>query len=56
MVIAYSKMQLRLQIVMGKLEHYKETYHHLQFKINKQEISNMLKRRKIIGLKSVLSN
>ena len=46
MAITKSKLQLQLQVVLSKLKQYKPNYHHLQFKITKQEIANKLWEKK----------
>ena len=42
---------MQLQSVLGYLEHYKSTNHHLQFEIKKQEINNMLTKKENHQLK-----
>ena len=42
MAITKSELQLRLQIVLSKLEQYKANYHHLQYEITNQEVTNKL--------------
>ena len=54
MVITFSEMQKQLQSLLGKLENYKETNHHLQFSIKKQEINNMLTKKENHRLKECI--
>ena len=36
------ELELRLQEVLSELEQYKANYHHLQYEITKQEVTNKL--------------